>query len=587
MSARARIGMGGLVLACFGFGVWLASYEPEPSSYDNDTNYFSYTLAAPSLYESAIATAQDVERTGARSGIVAHHLLVGDKIAQMFASLGTGREKTVVILSPNHFNLGRSVMQTTSGIWVTPFGEVQVDVDALEDLREVVPELSYEPQTFVSEHGVSAIVPFVKVLFARARIVPIVIHDQATDLQVKALAEAIQEFLPRAIVVASIDMSHNLPQHIQVPHDEITMRTIEMGECLGVCRLEIDANDVLATLFEINRLRETQTWHLTHHGSSLAMGATSYWRENTSHILGYFERGEPVDSSFVSIQFVGDVMLDRGVRSKIESQGVEYPWVEVQRYLKGAHVRIANLEGTISEDTSIATVDPPFRFTFAPEFVEVMGELVDVVSLANNHSRDRDFDGEVATQQWLDRLEIDWFGGYATGEPVYRYESVSIVGYHQFGIHYPDLTPFIKKEQEKGQFVIVFPHWGEEYVARPQEGQRELANKMVKAGADLIIGSHPHVIQGIELIDGVPVVYSLGNFVFDQIALGTDVGMSATVLLDDSGGMIYLSPVATANGQPTPLADEEAKTIFQTIAGLSSEELESHILTGVIPFSYD
>ncbi|KKW32016.1 MAG: hypothetical protein UY76_C0045G0016, partial [Candidatus Uhrbacteria bacterium GW2011_GWA2_52_8d] len=75
--------------------------------------------------------------------------------------------------------------------------------------------------------------------------------------------------------------------------------------------------------------------------------------------------------------------------------------------------------------------------------------------------------------------------------------------------------------------------------------------------------------------------------VFDQVEPGTDVGMSVTVLLDDSGGMIYLSAVATIGGRPTPLSDEQAQTIFQTIASLSSEELAPHILTGIVPFTYD
>jgi poly-gamma-glutamate synthesis protein (capsule biosynthesis protein) len=320
------------------------------------------------------------------------------------------------------------------------------------------------------------------------------------------------------------------------------------------------------------------------------MGATSDWRENTSHILGYFERGEPVDEPFLAIQFVGDVMLDRGVRTKIESQGVDYPWKEVERFLQGAHLRVANLEGTISEEPSIATVEPPFRFTFAPEFVEVMASLVDIVSLANNHSRDRDIQGELETQDWLDKLEIDWFGGYGTSVLVHQYRGgegiqVSLVGYHEFGTSIEELQGVITQQSQEGRFVIVVPHWGVEYVEDPQEGQRELAKKMIEVGADLIVGSHPHVIQGIESIDGVPVIYSLGNFVFDQIAPGTDVGVSATVLLRESGGMIYLSPIATVGGQPVPLSDEEARVIFENIASLSSEDLVSQILGGTVSFT--
>ncbi len=584
-----------LVLTSFCFGIWFSTSEPEPSRFENETHQFSYTLASPSLYESAVATAQDIDRTGTRSGIVAHHLLVGDKIAQTFAALGNGREKTVVILSPNHFDAGRSVMQTTDGTWETAFGDVEVDTDVLEELLDGVEGMGYESETFVNEHGVSAIVPFVKKFFPDAKIVPIVIHDDATTTQIVDLAHTIQEAAPRAIVLASIDMSHNLPEHIRVPHDEETLAAIERGTCGDVtivggdrdCHLEIDANDVLETLFWVNQLRGTQEWHLTHHGSSLAMQATSDWRENTSHILGYFKRGKPVDEPFFSIQLVGDVMLDRGVRTKIESQGVDYPWKEVERFLQGAHLRVANLEGTISEEPSIATVEPPFRFTFAPEFVEAMLPFIDVVSLANNHSRDRDIEGEGETQSWLDALEIEWFGSYATSWLTYRYNNISFVGYHEFGSRIPDLTPIIEQEARDGQFVIVMPHWGQEYVAVPQEGQRELATKMVEAGADLIIGGHPHVIQGIELIDDTPVIYSLGNFIFDQVEPGTDVGMSATVLFYEDGGMIYLSPVATIGGQPVPLSDQEAQIIFQNIASLSSENLAPDILTGAIPFSYD
>ncbi len=588
MSLAIRIWMGVLILACFGLGVWVTREESESGRYENQTHHFSYLLASSSLYESAAATAQNIDQTGARSGIVAHHLLVGDKIAQMFAALGNGHEKTIVILSPNHFDAGRSFMQTTDGTWQTPFGDVEVDVDVLEELLDGVEDLSYEPDTFEAEHGISAIVPFVKKFFPQARIVPIVIHDDATAVQLVDLSHTIQGVAPRAIVIASIDMSHNLPEHIRVPHDEQTLAAIERGDCGNdTCRLEIDANDALETLFLVNQLRGTQKWQLTHHGSSLVMGATTDWRENTSHIIGYFEQGKPVDNPFFSIQFVGDVMLDRGVRSKIESQGIGYPWKEVMRFLQGAHLRVANFEGTISEAPSVATEEPPFRFTFAPEYVEAMLPFIDVVSLANNHSRDRDFEGELQTQDWLEELGFDWFGGYALSESVYRADRVSLIGYHQFGTNIDLLISVIQEENREGQLVIVMTHWGEEYVVEPQEAQRELATRMIEAGADLVVGSHPHVIQGIELINNVPVIYSLGNFVFDQVEPGTDVGMSATVLLGETGGMIYLSPVQTIGGQPVPLSDEEAQTIFQTVSSLSSDELASYILTGAIPFTYD
>lgn len=531
---------------------------------------FSYGYAAASFYERANGTAEAIGRTRAHSAIVAHHLLVADKIAQVFAALGDGKEKTVVILSPNHFFAGRSALQTTTGSWTTPFGEVEVDRESVGALLAAVPELSLEPGTFKEEHGVASLTPFVKTWFPESKLVPLVIHDKATDEEVAALARAIEDELPDALVIASIDMSHYLPEHIQEYHDAVTMRSIAQGA--ADFDLEIDANDVLQTLFEVNRLRGDQQWVQTHHGSSLAMEATDDWRENTSHILGYFMDGEPVPDPFVSLQFVGDVMLDRGVRIKMEEHGAAYPWENVQRFLQGSHLRIANLEGTVSEKEIPMTYESPFTFTFAPEFIEAMKPFIDAVSLANNHSDDFGAEGEQETRDRLAiDLGIDWFGGSSRSDDIYRYDlcdqsgcslGISLIGFNQFGFPIPDLTPIIEAEDQAGRFVIVVPHWGEEYVTEPQESQRELATAMIAAGADFIVGAHPHVVQGIEVIDNVPVVYSLGNFVFDQGFDETARGLTLGVILDDRSATLYLSPISTLDGQPTPMSDEEAAQLL-------------------------
>ena len=299
------------------------------------------------------------------------------------------------------------------------------------------------------------------------------------------------------------------------------------------------------------------------------MGATTDWKENTSHILGYFQEGDPVHDPFVSLHFVGDVMLDRGVRTKIEEYGVDYPWENVTRYLQGSTLRIANLEGTISEKESLMTHEPPFIFTFAPEFVEAIKPFIEVVSLANNHADDYGAEGEQETRDRLTDLGIEWFGGYNSSDDVYRYDvcdefgcdlEISLIGYHQFGFPIPDLTPII--EAEAGRFVIVMPHWGEEYVTAPQDHQREMATAMITAGADLIVGAHPHVVQGIEVVDNVPVIYSLGNFIFDQEFDETVKGMTLGVILGTDNATLYLSSVSTMGGQPTPMSDEEAEQLL-------------------------
>lgn len=576
-----------MAAAFFSLGVMVTGFEtPTATNFDNTEDTFFYELAVASVYNEAIDTAESVKRTGARSAIVAHHLLVADKIAQTIAALGNGREQTVVLLSPNHFDFGRASMQTTDGVWETDYGSMEVDTQALSKLMEDT-ELSDEPETFHREHGISAVVPFIRNEFERATLVPVIIHESATQEQVIDLAQGIVDTVPEAIVIASIDMSHNLPEYVRIPHDEETKASIDAGTCHGECNLEIDANAALGVLFEINRLRGEQTWHQTHHGSSLEMGATSDWRENTSHILGYFEKGEPAGDGIVSLQFLGDVMLDRAVRTWMYQKSASYPWEEVKRFLMGTDLVIGNLEGTVSEATSIATEEPPFRFTFSLQAMEELIKHLDVVSLANNHTRDRDIDGELETQKHLDTLGLEWFGGYATTQPVYRHENISLIGFHEFGTDVSDAVETIQSEKDQGQSVIVLPHWGWEYIPQPQDAQRELAQQFIDAGADLIIGGHPHVIQGVELIDGIPVVYSLGNFIFDSLTPGTEHGLSVTIHFSEAEGMMYLIPLNTELGQPTPLSDEEAQNIFIDIASHSSEKLAPHILTGMIPFSYE
>ena len=554
-----------------------------------NTPSFSYGDNAETFFYRANDSVKHTKRTGAKSAIIAHHLLVSEKIAETFAQLGTGREKTVVLISPNHFDQGRSTIQTTTGVWNTPYGDLFVDVDAVTKLIDAVPSLQIESQTFEREHGISGLTPFVKKWFPYANFVPLVIHETAKPNEIKELAEQIQKQLPNAVVIASIDMSHNLPEHIQTFHDDVTLRTIEAGGCN--CDLEIDANRVIQTLFAVDKLRGTQSWNLVHHGSSLAMHATDKFEENTSHILGYFKKGKPDTAPFFSMQFVGDVMLDRGVRAKIQEQGVSYPWKYVQRYLNGAHLSIVNLEGPIGTQETQATETPPFNFVFDPVSVLEMFSLMDVVSLANNHTDDLGTLVETETQAYLKFIGMQWFGSSHSSYPVYQIDedgiSLSIIGFHQFGTSVEELEQAIQTENDSGRFVIVFPHWGEEYIQEPQEHQRELAKRMITAGADLIIGSHPHVVQGIERIDGVPVIYSLGNFVFDQGFDQTNIGLMAGVLIKNGRVKIQLSPVSTLVGQPKPLSDEQALIFYKELAQLSSADLSGDITKGFIITSYE
>lgn len=538
------------------------------------------------------------ERAGATvpakssSAIVAHHLLTAPAIANVFASLGTGEKGPIVILSPNHFSAGKSPAQISFGTWETPYGELATDTRVVMRLLEEVPFLMVEESTFQGEHGISAITPFAKKSFPNGTLVPLVLHESLTNEQATKLAEALFAIAPNARVFASIDMSHNLPQYDARFHDAITLKEIETG---GACAdascdidLEIDANRVLQTLFAWNQLQGTETFVLTEHDASLDIAPNKdAWIENTSHILGYFQKGSAQKASYASFQVVGDIMLDRGVRAFIDENGVEYPWQNMTRFLTGTHRTIGNLEGTIGEEPAVHTPhDPPYDFVFDRLAARELVDRFDAVSLANNHTRDFGSMGEAETRQQLDEWGLPWFGSWSA--PIQPWSTTidgttfTWIGYHQFYPAVEELQEAIRAAKTRGEFVIVFPHWGTEYRVEPDSNQRALAQIMVDAGADLIIGGHPHVPQGISIIDGVPVVWSLGNFIFDQRLPETFVASTLGVIVTDTDITLSILPVYTKDGQPTPVTDEVARKLFAHLAAHSDVDLAEQVKTGIL-----
>lgn len=250
------------------------------------------------FYDAAYMKADGAQVADAASGVVAHHLLVADAVAEVFESIGTKDIETVVVVSPNHFLRGVAVAQVSGGTWSTPYGDVQADRDAIDALLAANTIVHEEETAFRDEHGIYGLTPFVARSFPRAKIVPILVREDLSSTAAWSLGESIAQTLPDAVLVASVDMTHyQTAEYTAANDDRVLERIDDAWQCDGaVCadNLDIDSNTSMRVLFGFNAERGVQTWHLTHHGSSLAMGATKDWRENTSHILGYFTLGKYV-----------------------------------------------------------------------------------------------------------------------------------------------------------------------------------------------------------------------------------------------------------------------------------------------------
>ncbi|MFC1645487.1 CapA family protein [Patescibacteria group bacterium] len=234
------------------------------------------------------------------------------------------------------------------------------------------------------------------------------------------------------------------------------------------------------------------------------------------------------DSESVNIFFVGDLMLDRYNRVLLDRYGVGHFTENIRSIFDNSDLTVANLEGSITnEDTvSLNTKNNErnhFQFTFDKKnTIEFLGQnKIGLVSLGNNHVLNFGEDGLNETMRVLSDNNIEYFGNPVDSDNAHISRNVNgldiaFVNYNAFaGPNIDEVSDIIKKLSKK-YFVSVYAHWGPEYELSQSERQNENAHKFIDSGADLIIGTHPHVIQPVEIYKGKVIFYSLGNFVFDQ-----------------------------------------------------------------------
>jgi len=267
----------------------------------------------------------------------------------------------------------------------------------------------------------------------------------------------------------------------------------------------------------------------------------------------------------ITILVFGDVMLDRYIRTYINASSTAALFQYVQNDITQADATIINLEGPITNYESVVSREN-LQFTFAAHTANDLAHVgIDVVSLANNHTNNFGKDGLEQTWKYVHEAGMVFFGDpyNMTEKLATRYvvgsTTISFVGYHQF--QNPDIKSIldaIRIEKEAGNFVVFFPHWGNEYEKEAAVSQTIKAEKVIDAGADIVIGAHPHVIQNAEVVKNKPVFYSLGNFIFDQW-FSEDVKYGLALLLTFSGNnleSIELKPFYRVRYEPKWLIDD-------------------------------
>lgn len=245
----------------------------------------------------------------------------------------------------------------------------------------------------------------------------------------------------------------------------------------------------------------------------------------------------------ISLLFTGDVLLDRGVRPVAESKGMEWLFAGVSEQFKSADAVIINLECPL---TDVSTpLNKRYIFRADTRWAKDLRKVgVTHAALANNHTNDQNYQGLESTKQALESADIVPLGlmnrengesDHLTIPSFIKKGNITVALYN--AVLFPlenwtnsksRLTPVQSnaftlaksiseyKKKHPDHRVIAILHWGTEFQTRPSRKQQLDSRMLISAGADAIIGHHPHVIQPTQCIDGHPVCFSLGNFVFDQ-----------------------------------------------------------------------
>ncbi|MFC4025267.1 CapA family protein [Oceanobacillus longus] len=297
----------------------------------------------------------------------------------------------------------------------------------------------------------------------------------------------------------------------------------------------------------------------------------------------------------VTISAAGDVTIgsddsfgyDGTFHHEADVSGLDHFGKNVAPIFEADDLTIVNLETTLT--TSLNKAEKTFRFAGKPSYTEILSlSSVEAVNLANNHTFDYLEKGYEDTVTNLNTYQIDSFG-----YDKYFLKKINDITIGALGYNGWNDTSEVRQQMEKdiaslkeqgAQIVIANFHWGDERHYHPNATQQSLGRFAIDAGADLVLGHHPHVVQGIEEYKSKYIVYSLGNFMFggnrnpddkDTFIFQQTFHFGFDELTDQKDIKIIPTSISSVtnrnNYQPTPLEGKEAERVLNKIVTLSEE----------------
>ncbi len=510
-------------VAAQGQAVPAGSLPPIPSLYHRDDDFRAAIAAAEAL---------DLPHRRVSGMAVAHHLVAADLIARAFAVAAANRYDKIILFSPDHFKRSIRPFATTRRSFETVFGPVPASLDDIDRLL-ARSSLVEESDLFVREHGIAAILPFIRHFFPGTPIVPITVAIGSNRKQWDQFIDDIGPLItPRTLIVQSTDFSHYLPFADAIRHDQQVLNVISSGDLDAVARLRQPSHlDSRGAQYIQMRLQQL------HFGarptvianSNLQLYAKNEVTSTTSYVIQLYLAPDDAaavdDAGYVDghmLCFAGDTFFGRYMAPLVSRPQVrERLLAAIRAKLKGCPL-VVNLEGVTSPELPTGlgpkTLAMPEKLTI--DWLKALNVVA--VSLANNHSGDL---GEEAQSAMVDALRQAGIATIGPGQTV-DLGPARVVGLTDLdnnavphtGLVTDAVLDGVMRSQARPP-LIAFMHWGQEYNASPGSRETALADALHSAAVSLIVGAHPHVASEhvVALAGGdTALAYSLGNFIFDQ-----------------------------------------------------------------------
>lgn len=508
--------------------------------------------------------------------ILPHHLVAIEQMRALLANVRTQiAPQRIVVVSPNHFGAGHGAVQ----VFAVPYAVLDethfpMDAAAIDALPWGIARAT---RPFTREHGIFNLLPLLHTTFPDARFVPVMVRPGAAADDVAPLVAALssQRDVP-TLVVYSVDFVHNGDIGTADIKNRVMAQRLAQDRVDDVDRWDVDCPACLRVATAVARANGTH-FALFAHSSAAAILRQPLPGENTSYILGTFsEQQSPPDGDTAAALFVGDIMLDRSMRALADAHGgVGALIAPVERLFCGADVVVGNLEGVVSDAPSVSVAAAHntaardhYRFRFPAARVRAVADAMRaplVVFDGNNHILDFGADAVTRSRAALAAVGIPVFGDVRTQDVATQVlrrtlggRAVSFVSFNAFlGHGFESAHDAIAREAAAGRDVVVLTHWGTEYVRTADATLRAWAHGFIDAGARLVVGTHPHVLQPLEVYKGGVIFYSLGNFLFDQF-FSADVRERPVALCAWSDTQMRCALTPLAHKYKSPLAVQNA-----------------------------